>query len=287
MMSLIVCVFWLIDLYEMKRVVVSSELYFVYSVQFNLLVGSVFFCVLVYFQVKILLCDGDIVMEFVKGDMYLWDMYNIKGYILEIIVGIWYLMDKNLCVIVGIDSILWIWDINNKCLQKEVIVFKFKVVGLVGWIKMIVVVFVNLVQGGNNVLIGVVLDGSFVMYSGNGLYMRLVGEVCDVYKVQMWIGGFDVLVDGCMVVLRGGDDMIKFWDMCKFMKLFVIVLYFLIFDYYLIINICYVFNLISIIMGLLMGYLYILNLGNLRVEFVILIMLGFFLIMVDWYFKIN
>src|SRR5579862_1468768 len=40
-------------------------------------------------QAKILSRDGDVLTEFVKGDMYLQDMKNTKGHISEIVTGTW------------------------------------------------------------------------------------------------------------------------------------------------------------------------------------------------------
>lgn len=118
-----------------------------------------------------MLRDGDVLIEFVKGDMYLCDMNYIKGYVGEVMIGIWYLIDQNFCIMIGFDSILRIWDVNNKWSQKEVIVFKFKVFGCVGWIRMMVVVWGVLLLGGVLVIVFVVLDGFLVMYSGNGLFL--------------------------------------------------------------------------------------------------------------------
>lgn len=276
-----------IDPYETKKSASSGESHPVYSVKFNPLAGSVLLCISAHPQAKILSRDGDIVTEFVKGDMYLRDMHNTKGHISEITAGTWHPTDKNLCVTAGTDSTLRIWDINNKRSQKEVIVFKSKAAGSAGRTKMTAVAFANPAQGGNNVLVGAALDGTLVMYGGNGPYTRPAGEVRDAHKAQTWTGGLDISSDGRMVVTRGGDDTIKLWDTRKFTKPLVSVSHLSTSDHYPTSNIRYAPNSTSIITGSPTGHLHVLNPGNLRAELVTPITPGSPLITVDWHPKIN
>ncbi|KAK0389353.1 hypothetical protein NLU13_2928 [Sarocladium strictum] len=276
-----------VDPYESKRAATSGESHPVYSVQFNPLAGSVLLCVSAHPQAKILSRDGDIVTEFVKGDMYLRDMHNTKGHISEITAGTWHPTDKNLCVTAGTDSTLRIWDINNRRSQKEVIVFKSKAAGSAGRTKMTAVAFASPAQGGQNVLIGAALDGTLVMYGGNGPYTRPAGEIRDAHQAQTWTGGLDISSDGRMVVTRGGDDTIKLWDTRKFTKPLVTVSHPSTSDHYPTSNIRYAPNSTSIITGSTTGHLHILNPGNLRAELVTPITPGSPLITVDWHPKIN
>ncbi|KAH8176165.1 hypothetical protein LIA77_04583 [Sarocladium implicatum] len=276
-----------IDPYETKKAASSGESHPVYSVQFNPLAGGVLLCVSAHPQAKILSRDGDIVTEFVKGDMYLRDMHNTKGHISEITAGTWHPTDKNLCVTAGTDSTLRIWDINNKRSQKEVIVFKSKAAGSAGRTKMTAVAFASPAQGGNNVLVGAALDGTLVMYGGNGPYTRPAGEIRDAHKAQTWTGGLDISSDGRMVVTRGGDDTIKLWDTRKFTKPLVSVSHPSTSDHYPTSNIRYAPSSTSIITGSPTGHLHVLNPGNLRAELVTPITPGSPLITVDWHPKIN
>ena len=268
------------------RSAATAETHAIHHVQFNPLSGSVFLCVAAHPQARIISRDGDIVTEFVKGDMYLRDMHNTKGHISEITAGGWHPNDRNLCITSGTDSTLRIWDINNKRSQKDVIVFKSKAAGSAGRTKMTTVAWSSSAQG-PNVLVSAALDGTLVMYGGNAPFNRPAGEIRDAHRPQTWTGGIDISSDGRMVVTRGGDDTIKLWDTRKFTKPLVTVAHPSTSDHYPSSNIKYAPNSTSIITGSATGHLHILNPGNLRPEHVTPITPGSPLITVDWHPKIN
>ncbi|OTB07127.1 hypothetical protein M426DRAFT_318156 [Hypoxylon sp. CI-4A] len=276
-----------IDPYETKQSSASTESHPVHHVEFNPLAGGVFLCVSAHPQAKILSRDGDIITQFVKGDMYLRDMNNTKGHVSEVTTGTWHPTDKNLCVTAGTDSTLRIWDINNKRSQKEVIVFKSKAAGAAGRTRMTAVAWGTPVQGGNNVLISAALDGTLVMWGGNGPFTRPAGEIREAHKPNTWTGGIDISSDGRMVVTRGGDNMIKLWDTRKFKEPLVSVEHQSTSDHYPTTNIKYAPNSTSIITGSATGHLHILNPGNLRPEYTTSVTPGSPVITVDWHPKIN
>lgn len=269
-----------------SKLAASSETHPIHHVQFSPLSGGVFLCVGAHPQARIVSRDGDIVTEFVKGDMYLHDMHNTKGHISEISTGAWHPSNKNLCVTAGTDSTLRIWDINFKRSQKEVIVFKSKAAGSAGRTKMTTAAWSGPAQGGN-VLVSAALDGSLVMYGGNGPFTRPSGEIRDAHTPQTWTGGIDISSDGRMVVTRGGDDTIKLWDTRKFTKPLVTTSHTSTSDHYPMSNIKYAPNSTSIITGSETGHVHILNPGNLRPEHVTPVTEGSPLITVDWHPKIN
>ena len=276
-----------IDPFETKSSAANSESHPIHHVQFNPLAGGVLLCISAHPQAKILTRDGDVLTTFVKGDMYLRDMNNTKGHISEITTGTWHPTDKNLCITAGTDSTLRIWDINNKRSQKEVIVFKSKAAGAAGRTKMTAVAWATPTQGGNNLLVAAALDGSLVMYGGNGPFARPAGEIRDAHKAQTWTSGLDISADGRMVVTRGGDDLIKLWDTRKFTKPLVTVSHPSTSDQYSTSSIRYSPNSTSILTGSPSGDLHILNPGNLRAEHVTPVTPGSALITVDWHPKIN
>ncbi|KAI1340441.1 WD repeat domain-containing protein [Xylariaceae sp. FL0016] len=265
----------------------NTETHPVNHVEFSPLAGGLFLCVSAHPQAKIMSRDGDIVTEFVKGDMYLRDMHNTKGHISEVTTGTWHPTDRNLCVTAGTDSTLRIWDINNKRCQKEVVVFKSKAPGAAGRTRMTAVAWGTPVQGGNNVLVSAALDGTLVMWSGNGPFTRPAAEIRDAHKPNTWTGGVDISCDGRMVVTRGGDGLIKLWDTRKFKGPLVSVAHTSTSDNYPMTNIKYSPNSTSIITGSETGHLHILNPGNLRSEYTTPITPGAPLITVDWHPKLN
>ncbi|ROW13052.1 hypothetical protein VPNG_05988 [Cytospora leucostoma] len=277
-----------VDPWEAKSAAAAaSESYPVNHVEFNPHSGSVFLCVSPHPQAKIMSRDGEVVTEFVKGDMYLRDMHNTKGHVSEITTGTWHPNDKNLCVTAGTDSTLRIWDINNKRSQKDIIVFKSKAAGSAGRTRMTAVAWGAPAQGGSNVLVAAALDGSLVMYSGNAPFTRPTGEVRQAHTPNTWTGGVDISSDGRMVVTRGGDGLIKLWDTRKFKEPLVSVEHPSTSDRFAMTNIKYSPNSTSIITGSASGHLHILNPGNLKPEHVTPITPGVPLIVVDWHEKLN
>lgn len=276
-----------VDPYATKASAAGSEAHPIHHVEFNPLAGSLFLCVSAHPQAKIMSRDGDIVTEFVKGDMYLRDMNNTKGHVSEVTTGTWHPTDKNLCVTAGTDSTLRIWDINNKRSQKEVLVFKSKAPGVAGRTRMTAVAWGSPAQGGNNLLVAAALDGTLVMWSGNGPFSRPAAEIRDAHKPNTWTGGVDISSDGRMVVTRGGDHLIKLWDTRKFKEPLVTVEHASTSDHYPMTNIKYAPNSTSIITGSATGHLHILNPGNLQAEYTTPVTPGSPLITVDWHPKIN
>lgn len=265
----------------------NAESHPIHHVAFNPFAGGTFLCVAAHPQAKIMSRDGVVLTDFVKGDMYLRDMHNTKGHISEITTGVWSPTDRNLLVTAGTDSTLRIWDVNNKRSQKEVIVFKSKAAGAAGRTKMTSVAWGSPAQGGNNIIVGAALDGTLVMYSGNGPFTRPAAEIRDAHRPQTWTGGVDISSDGRMVVTRGGDDLIKLWDTRKFKQPLVTVSHASTSDHYATTSIRYSPNSTSILTGSVTGDLHILNPGNLRPELVTPITPGSPVITVDWHPKIN
>ncbi|TGO42855.1 hypothetical protein BHYA_0005g01210 [Botrytis hyacinthi] len=265
----------------------NSETHPINHVEFNPHAGGTFLCISAHPQAKLMNRDGDIIGEFVKGDMYLRDMNNTKGHISEITTGTWSPMDKNICVTAGTDSTLRIWDVNVRRCQKEVIVHKSKASGSAGRTRMTAVVWGGPAQGGNNLLVSAALDGSLVMWGGNGPYARPTAEIRDAHTADTWTGGIDISPDGRMVVTRGGDNLIKLWDTRKFKTPIVTASHPSTSDVYSVTNVKYSPNGANIITGSASGHLHILNSGNLKPELVTPVTPGSPLITVQWHPKLN
>jgi len=275
-----------VDPWETKKSAASSDSHPIQLAKFSLS-GSVILCITAHPQAKIISRDGDVLTEFIKGDMYLRDMNNTKGHVGEIATGTWHPTDPSLCVTAGADSTLRIWDINNKRSQRDVIAFKSKAPGTAGRTRMTAVAWGAPAQGGNPVLVAAALDGSLVMYSGNGPFHRPAAEIKEAHKANTWTGGIDISSDGRMVVTRGGDGLIKLWDTRKFKEPLIKVEHTSTSDRFPMSNIKYSPNSTSIITGSVSGHLHILNPGNLRPELVTPITPGSPLIVVDWHPKLN
>ncbi|TVY75890.1 putative WD repeat-containing protein [Lachnellula suecica] len=265
----------------------NSETHPINHVEFNPSSGGTFLCVSAHPQAKIMSRNGEVVAEFVKGDMYLRDMHNTKGHVSEVTTGTWNPVNRDICVTAGTDSTLRIWDVNFRRSQKEVIVHKSRAAGSAGRTRMTAVAWGSPLQGGNNVLVAAALDGSLVMWDGNGPYARPAAEIREAHTPNTWTGGIDISSDGRMVVTRGGDDLIKLWDTRKFKAPVVTMAHPSTSDHYAVTNIKYSPNSSSIITGSASGHLHILNSGNLKPDLVTPITPGSPLITVQWHAKLN
>jgi WD40 repeat protein len=263
-----------------------SETHPINYVEFSPLSGSTFLEISAHPQAKIMNRDGEVLAEFVKGDMYLRDMNNTKGHVSEVTCGTWNPVDRNICVTAGTDSTLRIWDINNKRCQKEIIVYKSRAAGSAGRTRMTSVVWANQLHS-KNMLFATALDGSLVMWSGDGPFSRPAAEIKEAHKSNTWTGGISISSDGRMVVTRGGDNLIKLWDTRKFKSPVVTVSHPSTSDVYAASNIKYSPDSQSIITGSVSGHLHILNAGNLKPELVTPVTPGSTLITVQWHPKLN
>ncbi|KAI9840262.1 MAG: hypothetical protein M1837_001797 [Sclerophora amabilis] len=265
----------------------SSETHPVHHVAFNHLSAGQLLVISATPQAKVLSRDGETLTEFVKGDMYLRDMHNTKGHISEITTGAWHPTDRNLCVTAGTDSTLRIWDVNHKRSQKEVIVHKAKVAGSGGRTRMTAVVWGSPAQGGNNLLVSAALDGSLVMWSGEGPYARPAAEIRDAHARDSWTSGVDISRDGRLVVTRGGDDTIKLWDTRKFKNAITTVAHQSTSSQFPTSSICFSPSASNLVTGSQTGHLHVLNTATLKPELVTPITPASPLVSVLWHEKLN
>ncbi|KAF7716470.1 WD40 repeat-containing protein [Penicillium ucsense] len=238
-------------------------------------------------QPRILSRDGDTLTEFAKGDMYLRDSHHTKGHTSEVSSGAWCPTDENLCATAGSDSTVRIWDVNVGRSQKEVIVHKSRAAGSAGRTKVTAVAWASPKQGGSNVLVAAALDGSLVMWGGNGPFSRPSGEVREAHTRDTWTSGVDVSVDGRLIISRGGDDTIKLWDIRKFKTPLVTVTHPSTSFRYPTSNIQFSPSSTNVIVGSETGHLHILSSARLEPELVTPVTPGSPLVSVLWHEKLN
>ncbi|KAL8745388.1 MAG: hypothetical protein Q9190_002467 [Brigantiaea leucoxantha] len=265
----------------------SSETHPIHHVEFNPVSPSQMLVISATPQAKILSRDGEMITEFVKGDMYLRDMHNTKGHVSEITTGTWHPADRSICVTAGTDSTLRIWDVNMKTKQKEVIVHKSRAAGSAGRTRMTAVRWGQSANGHGTTLVAAALDGSLVMWNGNGPYTRPTAEIREAHQKDTWTGGIDLSADGRTVVTRGGDNTIKLWDTRKFKQPVSTVEHLSTSDQYPSSSIRFSPTSTSIITGSATGHLHLLNPATLKPELVTPVTPGSPLITALWHPKLN
>ena len=265
----------------------NVETHPVHQAVFNPLASNLVLVVTALPQAKIISRDGDPIAECVKGDMYLRDMHNTKGHVSEVTSGKWHPTQRDRFVTVGTDSTLRIWDVNNTRAQKDVIVHKSRAAGSSGRTRVTAVAWGSPRQGGENVLVAAGLDGTLVMWAGEGPYARPAAEIRDAHVPGTWTGGLDISADGRLVVTRGGDDTVKLWDTRKFKNPVSMAAHPSTSSQYPASNICFSPAGTNVITGSATGHLHILNPATLRSELITPVTPKSPLVTVLWHEKLN
>ena len=267
----------------------NAESHAIHAMEFAQNSGNIFLCITAHPQAKLMTRDGDVLLEFVKGDMYLRDMNQTKGHVSEITTGTWHPSNKDVCLTAGTDSTLRIWDVNNRRSHRDVIVFKSKAAGSAGRSRLTAAVWTLGAAGSSaqGVIMATALDGTLAMWGGDGPFTRTASEVRNAHEPGTWTSGLDVSADGRNAVTRGGDGTIKLWDTRKLTQAVVSIAHESSSDRFQTANIKYAPGSAAILTGSATGHLHILNSGNLRTEHVTEVTPGSPLITVGWHPKLN
>ena len=265
----------------------TAEAHDIHQILISPLSGSQFLCITATPQARLFTRDGEQTAEFVKGDMYLRDKHNTKGHTSEITSGAWHPTNRNRFATAGTDSTVRIWDVNKRMKQEEVMVHKSRAAGSAGMTRMTAMAWGAAADGSSSMLVSAALDGSLVMWGGEGPYHRPTAEIRDAHVRDTWTSGLDISADGRLVITRGGDDTIKLWDTRKFKAPLNTTSHPSTSAQYPTSNIKFAPNSASIITGSETGHLHILNPATLRPELVTPVTPGSPLISVAWHPKLN
>lgn len=265
----------------------TAESHGIHQVMYGPHSGGQFLCITATSQARIFSRDGELISEFVKGDMYLRDKHNTKGHTSEITSGAWHPTNRDRFVTAGTDSTVRIWDVKKRMKQEEVIVHKSRAAGSAGMTRMTAIGWGVAPDGNSSMLVAAALDGSLVMWGGEGPYHRPTAEIKDAHARDTWTSGLDISADGRLVITRGGDDTIKLWDTRKFKTPLKTTAHQSTSSQYPTSNIKFSPNSSSVITGSETGHLHILNPATLRPEVVTPVTPGSPLITVDWHPKLN
>ncbi|KAF1957484.1 WD40 repeat-like protein [Byssothecium circinans] len=249
--------------------------------------GSQFLVITANPQARLFSRDGDMIAEYVKGDMYLRDKLNTKGHTSEVTSAAWHPTNRERFVTAGTDSTVRVWDVNKRMKQEQVVVHKSKAAGSAGMTRMTAIAWGATAEGNSSMIVSAALDGSLVMWGGDGPWHRPAGEIRDAHTNDTWTSGLDISPDGRLVITRGGDDTIKLWDTRKFKTPVNTTSHPSTSFQYPTSNIKFSPNASSVITGSETGHLHIFNPATLRPELVTPVTPGSPLITVNWHPKLN
>ncbi|KAH9860255.1 hypothetical protein IAQ61_012040 [Plenodomus lingam] len=265
----------------------TAESHSIHQVMFPSNSGGQFLCITATPQARLFSRDGELTAEFQKGDMYLRDKHNTKGHTSEVTSAAWHPTDRERFVTAGTDSTVRIWDTKKRFKQEEVIVHKSRAAGSAGMTRMTAIAWGPSPDGNGTIIVAAALDGSLVMWSGEGPFHRPTAEIRDAHAKDTWTSGIDISADGRLVITRGGDDTIKLWDTRKFKTPLNMTSHTSTSSQYPTSNIQFAPNGSSIVTGSETGHLHILNPATLRPEIVTPVTPGSPLITVNWHPKLN
>ncbi|KAL5401728.1 hypothetical protein PMIN06_002771 [Paraphaeosphaeria minitans] len=265
----------------------AAEAHAIHQAIFGPHSGGQFLVITATPQARLFNRDGIMLKEYVKGDMYLRDKLNTKGHTAEVTSTAWHPYNRDRFVTAGTDSTVRIWDVNKSLQQEQVVVHKSRAAGSAGLTRMTAIGWGAAGEGNKSVIVSVALDGSLVMWGGEGPYHRPLGEIRDAHARDTWTSGLDISADGRLVITRGGDDTIKLWDTRKLKAPVNTTSHPSTSSQFPTSNIQFAPNSASVITGSETGHLHILNPATLRPELVTPVTPGSPLITVNWHPKLN
>ncbi|KAK3202170.1 hypothetical protein GRF29_161g371583 [Pseudopithomyces chartarum] len=252
----------------------AAEAHAIHQVLFSPHSGGQFLVITATPQARLFSRDGEMIKEYVKG-------------ISEVTTAAWHPTNRDRFVTAGLDSTVRIWDVKKSLQQQQVIVHKSRAAGSAGMTRMTAIAWGAAGEGNSSVIVSAALDGSLVMWGGEGPYHRPLGEIRDAHVKDTWTSGLDISSDGRLVITRGGDDTIKLWDTRKFKTPVNTTTHPSTSSQYPTSNIKFAPNSASVITGSETGHLHILNPATLRPELVTPVTPGSPLITVNWHPKLN
>jgi WD repeat-containing protein 70 len=162
-------------------------------------------------QPKLYSREGEELMEFVKGDMYLRDMRHTKGHVAEVTSANWHPYNRDEFISASADSTVRIWDVNNRFEHKTLIVLRGKGGGVGSRTKITTCAY-----SPDGRWIGcAATDGTINLWGTNGPFTRPAATT-DGHVRLSETSGMTFSYDGNHLVTRGGDETVKLWDTRNF-----------------------------------------------------------------------
>ncbi|KAI9010646.1 WD40 repeat-like protein [Hyaloraphidium curvatum] len=159
--------------------------------------------------------EGEMLVEYAKGDMYLADMRNTKGHVAPLATARFHPFDPALFVTAGADSTVRIWDAERKRSQKEVIVFRSKArgAGAGGPAGLRTQVTAACFSPDGKLVAGAAVDGTLRVFPSGGPFVNPAHLVEGAHMLGAEVGGLVWSADGRTLLTRATDDTVKLWDL--------------------------------------------------------------------------
>jgi len=162
-------------------------------------------------QPKVYDREGEELIKFIRGDMYLRDLSNTKGHTMEVTFVQWHPQEKNIVMTSSLDGTLRIWDLNGDqhfgtLVNKHVL----KIRATTGANARIGATCCSFTSSGNKML-GGASDGTIHIWNERKIYNRadVVLKACGTSEITYIL----VSKDGNTIVSRSASGMIAIWDL--------------------------------------------------------------------------
>lgn len=163
-------------------------------------------------QPKVYDRNGNLLLTYKKGDLYIRDMKNTAGHVAEVTSCFWHPIDRALFATSSADSTVRLWDLENPNYQKTVVVVKSKERGT--RTKVTCAAF----SPDGKMLAAGCLDGALHIWSTSGTYSRPNATIEGAHAKDTETSSVCFTKDGRALASRGGDGTVKLWDVRAFKK---------------------------------------------------------------------
>ncbi|KAI8616061.1 WD40-repeat-containing domain protein [Chytriomyces sp. MP71] len=163
-------------------------------------------------QAKLYDREGNSLLEYNKGDMYLRDMKNTKGHISALTGCKWNPVDKTTFLTASLDSTIRIWNVENKRENKAVIAVKSKDKG--GRTAITAAAY----SPDGKIIAGMGQDGEFRLWDSKGPFLRPTHSIEGAHMSNSVTSSISISMDNLSLITRSNDDTLKLWDIRAFKK---------------------------------------------------------------------
>jgi WD repeat-containing protein 70 len=172
-------------------------------------------------QPKVFDRDGNLIITFVRGDMYIRDMTNTKGHTMEVTGVYWHPTEANTVISTSLDGTMRIWDLLGEAVfgnlvNKHVLKIRSIVAAATSQTR-IGGTCCTMTSNGKYYIAGA-SDGTIHIWQDKRAYSRpdiVIKSAHGIGSTACVVRSVIASSDGSKLFSRGEDELIKLWDLKK------------------------------------------------------------------------